>query len=239
MAEDDERINMSADQKVDAELIRLAEEMADIFTARKALNERANKVYEKSDGLGITPAMLRLGVQWIRMMTKGQRGDAQRSLKRVLDVLGPKQRELFAEETAAQEKREAVKKKRQEDANKKAAEERTLKGVDPDTNPRSDPKKGGAGRRKAGAAPEAAAPPQTTTESIGAVAAQGENMIRDQIARNGNAAGPGDGSKADLGKGLAGGLAGEQEDGDKVFSDGLPQSQSAQAAAARNKAGVN
>lgn len=204
------RVNETPDMQIDSTILKLAEERASIDRKRAELNEQARNVADNFLKLGITPAAANLAVRLVKSMTKSERNDFLTSVRRVTKVTGERQAELWPAEVARTEARV-------ERAKEKAAKAGRTKDeldAESDKNPRSNPKKGGAGMK---AVKKGAAKPRTAKEAAGAAAKAGDAIIN-QAQQN----------LADQ----------EQAEGDAALKAGLPLSQSAQAEAKRAEAKV-
>lgn len=143
------------------------------YAARNARSKEENKGRAESRDrikqTGISTNAYHTAVGLIKKLSASELKDWRRDFDLVLKVLGSKQQELFPEESLKIAKRESDKKA-------KEAEAKTKAGPDADTNPRSDPNKGGAKPRVAGTGDEAdvksnvPAPNPPDEESEGAAA---------------------------------------------------------------------
>lgn len=214
----------------------------------KKLNKSRSKRRADIKEMGFRTDSYQQAVYAAKNLTPSEAKDFFRDMKTIYEWLSAKQQDLFPEEQLAAKKREEKKReKARKDAEAKKAAE-SQKGVDASTNKRSDPKTGGAGgvdgrkpakdkapaKAKGNAADEPDPPaPQTVAGVVSAGAQKSDAAVKDAIARQAQQPGgqPGDGSKADL-------QQQEQKAGDQALKDGLPLSQSAQAAAKRDAAGM-
>lgn len=214
----------------------------------KKLNKSRSKRRADIKEMGFRTDSYQQAVYAAKNLTPSEAKDFFRDMKTIYEWLSAKQQDLFPEEQLAAQKREQRRKdKEKRDAEAKKVAE-SQQGVDASTNKRSDPKTGGAGgvngrapakdkapaKAKDKATEEADPPAPSTPKTVTAEGAKNsEAMVKDAIARVGQKAPgqPGDGSKADIGQQ-------EQAEGDQALKSGLPLSQSAQAAAKRDAAGM-
>lgn len=144
---------------VDSTILKLAEQYQSCNVRSRALNEERKQIRENVDRLGITPAAFTVGLAMVRDKTAGERSDFTASLTRTLSVLDGKAVDLFgADDIAARDKRAA--KRAEREAKKGTARE--TQDDKSDANPKSDPKRGGAGKGKKTAEAE---PPATIAEA--------------------------------------------------------------------------
>lgn len=205
------------DTQIDKTILKLAEQYAGCDRRSAEINEERATIRKNIDKLGIVPRAFVHAVAQIKQMSNGERRDYQTSVQRVLGVIGDRQGELYPEETKRNEKREAERKP----SGKEGA-------PDPDKNPRSDPKSGGAGKKPVEAARQSAA--------------KSDAAVKDAIAKVIVATGPGSAPGAMR---SADDDAAEQAEGAAALAQAptnetaaKPLSQSAQAQAALNKAGI-
>lgn len=174
MAEEDENrgVNMDADQQMDATILKLAEQYKDSLDRSAEENEERKTIRDNAEKLGIKSKAFQNGVSIVKMMSKGERTDYMRGFRRILDVLGEKQKELFPEDAERIERR--LERQRAEAAKAKA--EAKSSAADSDKNPRSDPARGGAGKKpgKSGSSPAAA---------VKAGATASDAVLAEQIAK--------------------------------------------------------
>lgn len=151
MADDDtdHGDNRPEDMILDEKVVKMGEELAAIFTKRKNLNTEAKNIYTNADKLGIPPAALQAGVRMVRMMDKSDRVKYQAGVRRTLRALEPAAADLFPEDIERIKKRQERAKARAEKDAKAAGKETPAeqeRRLAADLNPRSDPKRGGAGK---------------------------------------------------------------------------------------------
>lgn len=217
---------------VDATLLKLAEQYQALNVRSRSINDERANIRENVDKLGVSPKAFQVALIMARDLNKGERADYQDSLNRVLGVLDGKEADLFgAAEIAARDKRA------QKRADKAAGKPTGKAKADAksDSSPRSDPEAGGAGKRR-GRPPNKDKPASNVVplregastkeidESIKQTAAE---LNAEQEQREGAAILDRSGS-APVDNG--GKTAGESSE---------PISQSAQAQAQREKAGLN
>lgn len=158
---DDDPSNQSEDMKLDSTILKLAGQRASIDRKRKDLNEEARQINATVDKLGIVPAAFMLGVRLVKGMDKGEQRDFLSGVRRTTRVVGERQAELWPEEA------KRVQDRIQRAKDKKAKQPRSGDELDAKTNsnPRSDPKKGGAGKKNKPEKPEKSAPATATSEA--------------------------------------------------------------------------
>lgn len=184
----------------------------------KERNESRAESREDIKSIGMIPNAFATAVKHVKDKSPRERKQWLDDYLLTIKVLGSAQQELFPNEALKAEKREADRKAKEAEERKAAKEAEAADAA----GSRSDPKSGGAGGAKGrGKAKDKAAKPNgkpTTDPQPGEVAA-------------GISAEPG---------AMTGTLE-EQEaaEGDAALNAGLPQSQSAQAAAIRDKLGLN
>lgn len=139
---------------VDTTVLKLAEQYQSCNVRSRALNDERKQIRENVDKLGITPGAFTMALAMTRDMTTGERADFTGSMNRVLSALDGREADLFGEEEMR--KRDERAQKRHDKAETAAEQERRLSA--PDTNPRSDPTKGGAGGAKGKGKAKDAAP---------------------------------------------------------------------------------
>lgn len=145
---DDQLLNESPDQKLDAEIMSIIEETADCDKQSGFLNTKRAKLRDRADKIGYSSHALQELVYQLKKQTKAERIADQRAIKRGLEVADGRQKELWPDEVEAQDKRMARKQKAQEKAKAAAAKKKAESIERGDDMPRSDPKRGGAGKGK-------------------------------------------------------------------------------------------
>lgn len=148
MTENPDEIN-DADRQIAQVIWNEGQAYAENNKISKKQNKARAESRERIKQTGIRPDAYALAVKHIKDLSTREQIEFLDDYKLVMKTMGSRQAELFPEESLKIAKREADRKRREEEDKKKAAEAATLKGVDPDTNPRSDPTKGGAGKAKA------------------------------------------------------------------------------------------
>lgn len=162
MANED-RINMDHEQQIDSTLVKLAEQYASCDRRSADINDERKQVRDNAEKLGIPSKAFQHAVGMVKHMSEGERRDYTIGMNRVVRAIGDQQASLFPE--AAERIR-----KREENAKPKGDEG----APNPDTNPRSNPRAGGAGK--------AAAAPKSNVVPMGGVK-EGDALIRDVAAR--------------------------------------------------------
>jgi hypothetical protein len=162
-------VNMEAEQQIDSTIIKLAEQYASLEKRAKELNEEKKHIREQADKIGISSLAWQIGVKTVKLMDKGERADFQRGYKRVITVLGERQRELWPEDADRIQKRKDAATAKAKVTGKEGA-------PDPDKNPRSDPASGGAGKKRGR--------PTNAEKAARAVAAQVSDRAEDTADRN-------------------------------------------------------
>jgi hypothetical protein len=157
---------MDEEMKIDSTIDKLADQYASCDRRSAEINDERATIRENIEKLGIPSKSFVHAVAMVKQMSKGERRDYQSGVNRVLRVISTRQMELYPEQTRRQEKRE-------QDARDRAAEARTKKGPDADTNPRSDPARGGAGKK---AAKPKAAKGKTAKQAAGDAAKAGQTV---------------------------------------------------------------
>lgn len=148
MTENPDEIN-DADRQIAQVIYNEGQDYAERNKASKIANKARAESRERIKQIGIRTDAYGLAIKHIKDLSPREQAEWLEHYTLTMKVMGKRQAELFPEEALKIAKREADRKKREEAAKAKAAEDATLKGVDPDTNPRSDPAKGGAGKAKA------------------------------------------------------------------------------------------
>lgn len=145
---------------VDSTVLKLAEQYQATVEKSRELNEERANIRENVGKLGIDPKAFQVGLRMAKDMSKGERSDFTGSLDRVLGVLDGKEVDLFgAEEMRKRDER----KKKAEDKKAKAGRDKAELDKKTDTNPKSDPAKGGAGKGSKKADAGTTTPPPGTT----------------------------------------------------------------------------
>jgi hypothetical protein len=211
---------------VDSTILKLAEQYQSTLVRSRDLNDERKVIRENVDKLGIDPKAFQVALMMTRDMTSGERQDYTGSLNRVIGVLDGKEADLFgADEVAKRDKR----------AQRKADKAAKAAGTSTDDNPRSDPKKGGAGGAKGrGKAKDSTKPAQARGRGRGGAAVQAppadaDNVVtlKDHNKRSAAAIAETEASiLADKNKPAG---EGEQAEGDAVLNAGLTETHAAQA----------
>lgn len=223
---------------VRATLLKRGKAYADDNAESKERNKSRAEGREAIKAIGMNPNAFATAMKHIKDMSPREQKQWLDDYRVVLKVHGPAQKELFPEEAMKHEKREADRKARE--AEEKAEAKRQAEADKPGS--RSDPKSGGAG--KAEAKPKAG-----KGKAAAAVKAQAAGLGEQKPAH-------GDGSEvkmkspaetmaegaaasdASLSAAIEKMQANEQAEGEAALSAMSPQSQSAQAAAVREKLGL-
>lgn len=155
------------DNGFDTQMLKLVEQYAACDKRSSDINEERKVIRDNAEKLGIPSLHFQHAVMRAKKMTKTERMSYDENVEHIISIVEGKQAELWPEDTKRSEKREAAR-KAEEDA----------KGVDPDTNPRSDPKRGGAGKKKAAQIDleEAIAEQRQTEQDEGAAALVTEHL---------------------------------------------------------------
>lgn len=157
MADDDDAANETADMKLDAELWKLLEENAECDDDSAALNDKRRRLREKAEKLGVNSHDFREQVYQMKKRTKAERAESARVAKRFQRIWDNRQGDLWSDELRKTEERTKRKAEKEAKAKAKAAEAKAKSIEAGDDNPRSDPKRGGAGKKPTKAAKDAAA----------------------------------------------------------------------------------
>lgn len=136
MSEDPEEIN-ATDRYLESVILKEGRVYADRNERSKEENKGRADSRETIKKAGIRTDAYALAVKHTKDLNAREREDYMRDYKLVLKILTQKQKELFPEEAMKAAKRE-------DDRKRKEAEAKTKAGPDADTNPRSNPDKGGA-----------------------------------------------------------------------------------------------
>lgn len=153
MADDDDDFdgtNMDARMQVDNTILKLAGQQAASLRRSKAETDERAVIASNVKKLGVPPKAWRQAVTMMRIMDPTERKEHQRGLKRVMSVLGEHMADLFPEDVEKQQARASRKKEREAKAAAAAGKEtpeQQERRLAADSNPRSDPKSGGAGKR--------------------------------------------------------------------------------------------
>lgn len=130
--EEADRIN-DVEGHLDKQMVKLAEQYASCDRRSADINDERKQIRDNAEKLGIPSKAFQHAVGMVKHMSEGERRDYQVGVNRVLKAISDRQNDLFPAE--------AEKIRKRVDA---AAAEEAAKGPDPDTNPRSDPNRGGA-----------------------------------------------------------------------------------------------
>lgn len=131
---DPDRINMDADMQIDATINKLADQYAGCDRRSDEINEERATIRKNVDKLGIPPKAFTNAVAQVKQMTTAQRSDYESGFDRVMSVISGRQSELFPQE--------AERMRKKAEAAAAAAKPTGKEGApDPDTNPKSAPKK--------------------------------------------------------------------------------------------------
>lgn len=240
-AEDDdiEDTNESAKMQVDNTIIKLAEQYAASLRRSATENDERSTIRANAKKIGIEPRAFQQGVSMVKMMDPGERRDHQRGLKRMLSVLSDKVADLFPEDVERQKQR--AERRREREANAAIAAggetpEQQVRRLSADTNPRSKPKDSSAVKPKRRKAPETAV---EAAEQVSEQRSRQRDLEAENVAKATIKSPWPDDAAADR-------HAQEQEAGDALLEGHLdtmkagaePESQSAQAAAIRDKLGL-
>jgi chromosome segregation ATPase len=133
---DADRVN-DIEAHVDSKIDRLLTEYAQCDMDSADLTTRRAEIREEAEKLGFASAEFQEAVRKVKKMTKREREHHDANVERIIRLAETRQAELWPEQ--AKKARE-----REEARDNAAAEARTAAGVDPDTNPRSNPDAGGA-----------------------------------------------------------------------------------------------
>lgn len=225
----EERVNESPDQQHDSAVIKLIEQYASCDRRSAEITDERSIIRKNAEKLGYSSLEFQEAVRKSKKMTKPERIVHDRHVNKLVNLVEGKQAEFWPEEARRAEKRTEEKKR-------KDAEAKTAAGRSPD-HPRSDPKKGGAGK--------AAAKPKAAGKGKKGVATAAGNAPTDpkpaEIAAGIGADAP-DFAKLpaeSLAKAIENMQQEEQAEGGAVIDSMRPQSQSAQAAAVREKLGLD
>lgn len=145
MNDNPDEIN-DADRYIEQTLWKEGQAYADHNRESKERNKARAESREKVKKIGVNTNAYATAVAHIKNMSSREREEWLRDYNLTMKVLGARQAELFPDEALKIAKRESDRKARE-------AEARTKAGPDADTNHRSDPKRGGAGKAKAKPAP--------------------------------------------------------------------------------------
>lgn len=186
-------------KQIDASIMAMAEEYASCDEDSKALNDRRKHIRETIESRGLHPLAWQHAVGMVKKMTPGERRDYQTSLQRILGVIGDKQMELFpadAERLRKREERRATEAAQDPAAQKAAADART------DSNPMSDPNRGGVALAQAATGmvdnpvkDGVPAPETPPTVTLSETAAAGDKMIKETLAKKSHDAEQAEGGK--------------------------------------------
>jgi hypothetical protein len=182
MTDDDEDHgdNRPEDMKIDDTILKLAEQYVGLENRARQINKDKAAIREQADKIGVPSLAWQVGVRMVKIMDVKERADFSRGFKRVTSVLSKAAETLFPEDLARQEKRRA----REAEAKAKAlaaagkdTPEQQERRLAADSNPRNNPKRGGAGgvngRKRAATIKEAAAQSDAAlAESIASVQAK-------------------------------------------------------------------
>jgi hypothetical protein len=216
METDPDKIN-DRDRQLQQSILREGQSYAARNARSKAENKGRAESRAKIKELGMDPNAFHTAAGLVKRFTPTQLKDWLRDFNTTMDVLTAQQAELFPEELAAARKREDAAKQRE------SAKVTGKEGApDPDTNPRSDPKRGGAGKgkgsRKAADAEEVGEVPWPDDVA----AARPDEMAAGVIHEPGTNGTPPD-------------VPGEQAEGEAALAAAMPKTKKAQSAIAAEK----
>lgn len=213
MTKDPDEIN-DEDRAADAALKDLIWKMGQSYAGRNSRSKTENEGRKKErDGMESQDIDSNAFGTVVRLVKTKSPRELKRwvdSFKLCMAVLGKAQADLFPEDAVRAQKREQDRRDK-EKAARDAARTPTELDAASDTNPRSDPAKGGAGKTKTKPAakskgkkansgakavgldgqPVSEDQPRTAGESVTAAVKAGEAMIREGIAKNAHADAPG------------------------------------------------
>lgn len=158
METDPTKIN-DADRRLAASIEALGEFAGASNKRQKAENKLRSENRAKVKELGVGTYAYQIAIKICKDMTESERKEFLRDLDILVKILGPKQKDFFADDLIKAELRA---KKRQDAASKEGRTDAEL-NAKTDTDPKSDPKKGGAGKVLA---PEAAAAEQAEGDAV-------------------------------------------------------------------------
>lgn len=207
MEEDPDKIN-DADRQIAARVYNEAEAYADTRRVSRDLNDKRTKSRKKIEEMGFRKDAYQTAIRVIKDLLPREQKDFMRDLSTFLKILGGRQADLFPEEALKAAKREE---KRKAAAAENKPKTRAQADAKSDKNPKSDPKRGGAGK----------AVPETFSTST----ADGDALIKEVAAKKATEA-AGAGSDAN---------AAEQAEGDAVLAAGLPETRKSQSQQAAEK----
>jgi hypothetical protein len=162
------------EEKIDGSLIKLAEQYASCDRRSAGINDERKTIRDNAEKIGIPSKAFQHAVGMVKQMTTGERRDYQVGINRVLSAISDRQNDLFPV---------------QAERNRKREENRARTGkegaINSDTNPRSDPNRGGAAQERVASGSEQAsatntAPARPTPPSEAENAAEqeeGENVL--------------------------------------------------------------
>ena len=166
METDPSKIN-DAERQIEATILEVGQAYADSNKRQKKENKSRAENRARIKELGVRTDAYQVAVRICKDLTESERKDFLRDLDLLVRVLGPRQRDFFEDEAIKAEKREQKRRDKEAEAGRTQAE----LDAKTDTDPKSDPAKGGAGkgRKKKGAQAE---PPagETGDELIARVA---------------------------------------------------------------------
>lgn len=217
--EDDPNLMNDADRQIEANLYTEAQKYAETRIESRSLNEKRATSRKKVEQMGFRKDAYQVGIRIVKDLSTRERSDFMRDLQLITKVLGKRQADLFPEEALKAAKRE-------DDRKRELAEAKAAEGRSPD-HPRSDPKKGGAGKAKA----SAAGPAEPSGGKDPIAEAMAAKMANDRGA-----------SSTASGEAAKKAAETEQREGDDVLSAGLQETKQAQSKIASDrlaKAGLN
>jgi len=231
MADDDDTeemfdgSNMSDDMKLDATIVKLADQYAGSLRRSKAENDERASIRANADKIGIPPKAFQQAVGMLRVMDSADLKLHQRGVRRMFKALAGKVADLFPDDVERQEKRAA--RKKEADAKAAAAAggetpEAQERRIAADSNPRSKPKASSAKKAK---------PTKAELSAAAAAAAAAPGALDDEQAE-GAAILDGAIDSIKDGQGLTG------KTGMGSVADEVPLSQTALAAQKRSEAGL-
>jgi hypothetical protein len=221
------------DKILDADILSIIAEYAELDKDSDAISKKRAKLREKAEkNHGIESRDLQHAVYRLKKQTKAERTKSIKVVNRIIAAVDGKQQEFWPEEVKKQEERTKRKKTQKAKADAKAAKANAESIERGDDMPRSDPNRGGAkprtGKKKA----------ESSTPVDLAEARSARNKRVDEVQAESPGAHPGtikEAAKASD-EALAKSIADvEQEQGEAAIKELMPQTEAAQAEAQGEK----
>lgn len=150
MAEEIPGDNRTPQMKHDAEALSIIEKYAGLDADSAVLNDKRRDLRTKAEKLGYDSYDIQQAVHQLKKMSKGERSDHLKKVAHLTKVVEGRQAEFWPKDAERAEKKRSRAAEKATKAAAAAAEAKAKSIEAGDTNPRSDPARGGAGKGKKG-----------------------------------------------------------------------------------------